>query len=601
MLKPKSAARPSRLPSLWRSLLVLAPLSSTTTVRAEVESELDPLVVSAFRNPENASRITSAVTLLDPRDLESRGIVSLRDALNESPGVIATSTAAQTGGVGSVFIRGTTTGYSQLVVDGVRLSDATAPLGNFFASASLQDLGRIEVLRGPQSALHGGDSVGGVIWLETARGRGDAEAKLRLEGGSFDTFNGDVSHRGSQGGFSWFASYGYGSTRNDAVQQDFDQSRAALRLEWEQDESLTLGMTFRAVDSRFDYPFFGPNEDRLDATLVTVYADARLAENWDARFTIGHYQESYDNDSAFGNFGTDLERTVVNTDHVVALGDTHQLLFGGYFERNDFANTIGTDQARDRFGAYLGWQWQPVEGLTLDGAVRWEEDQSFGDEVTWRAGASWQPIAATRVRAGIGRAYRTPTFLDLYGTAFGPGNPVLGPETSIGWDIGVEQQICRSHGISVTWFENQIEDRILTTPLPPINVPGETPTRGLETALRGNWCDGQWSYRLAWTYLGASLQDQPDHVASASVDWRPNERWLFGVGASYVDDRSYGGLPLDDYLLVRLHGSFRVNDHLTLHGRIENLTDTSYQLSNFGGSVVEGAGLGAFGGLTLTF
>ena len=196
-----------------------------------VDGELDALVVSTWRLPGKISEATSAVTVLDPAELEERGIIDLREALNEVPGVIATSTAGQRGAIGSVFIRGTTTSFSQLVVDGIRVSDSTAALGNFFSGARLDDLGRIEVLRGPQAAIHGGEAVGGVIWLETARGDGDPATRLRLEAGSFATLNGFLSNSGQEGALSWFVGGGYDGTHNDAVGEDFDQIRGSLRLE----------------------------------------------------------------------------------------------------------------------------------------------------------------------------------------------------------------------------------------------------------------------------------------------------------------------------------------------------------------------------------
>ncbi len=581
---------------------MLAVFSLAVPATAEIESELDRLVVAALRTPIEPGSTTSTLTSLDPRDLEQRGVVELRDALNESPGVIATSTAGQTGAAGSLFIRGTTTADSQLVVDGMRLSDATVPLGNFLAGARLDDLDRIEILRGPQAAIHGSESIGGVVWLETARGEGNPGGRLRVEGGSFDGFDVHLSHSGRSGDVSWFAGLGRGGTRNDAVDQEYVRSRAALRFEWTPADDVTLGMTFRAIDSRFDFPgFFGPNVDHLDATLGTIYLDARPTEAWRARVTLGHYRESYDNEGFFGNFGTDLERTAVYTDHVIEVTDGHRLLAGASFEHTDFANTIGTDVAVDRLGAYLGWQWQPVDSFVADAVVRWQDDQSYGDEFTWRAGASWEFAEGSRLRGGIGRAFRAPTFLDLYGTAFGVGDPNLRAQTSIGWDIGIEQRIGENHRLAVTWFENSIENRIRSLPTPPVNLPGDTPARGLETAMSGSWCDGLFAYRLAWTWLDESLQDQPEHTATASFDWSPLDRLLLGIGATYVDERSYGGAPLDDYLLLRIYGSYRINDHLTLHGRLENLADTDYQLSNIGGTVVDGAGLGAYAGMTASF
>ncbi|WP_367874218.1 TonB-dependent receptor plug domain-containing protein [Luteolibacter sp. Populi] len=579
----------------------------TLPAAAEIEKELDSLVVSAWRMPAEASKTTSAVTVLDPRDLEERGIFDLRTALNEVPGVISTSTAGQSGAIGSLFIRGTTTAYSQVIVDGIRVSDATAPLGNFLSGARVDDLSRIEVLRGPQSAIHGGESVGGVLWLETARGEGDPSTRLWAEAGSFGTINGHASTQGSSGALSWFAGLGYDTTGNDVSLQRYEQERGALRVEWAQSDDLTLGVTYRGTDSRYDYQAFGANTDHLDAALGTVYAKARLSACWDARFTIGHYRETYDNEnlSSFGasTFGTDMDRTSAAMDHAVKLGDRVTLLGGAFFEHTDFRNTIGTDLGRDRYGAYTGLEVTPIDSLVTSAVIRWEDYDAYGDEFTWRAGAAWTaPKIGTILRGGIGRAFRTPTFLDLFGTTFGAGNPNLKAEDSLGWDIGIEQPLGGSHFVSVTWFENSIEDRIRSIPTPPVNLPGETPARGLETALGGSWCEGAVRYRVAWTWLDESLQDQPDHTATASLDWRPAEKWLIGIGASYVDERSWGGLPMEDYLLARIYGSYQATEQLQLHARVENVFDSSYQLSRFNGSPpVEGAGLGFFSGATLEF
>lgn len=603
----KKASPLRTLPTVPRPLLAAGiALATATPTLAEIEAELDRLVVSALRLPTDAATATSAVTVLDPRELEARGIPDLRAALNEVPGVISTSTSGQTGAIGGLFIRGTTTAYSQLVVDGIRISDATAPMGNFLSGARIDDLSRIEVLRGPQAAIHGGESVGGVVWLETARGEGSPTLRVRAEAGSNDTYGGHVSTQGTHGALSWYAGLGHDSTANDADLQRYDLTRGALRAEWRQSDHLTLGVTFRSLDSRYDYPAFGVNTDHLDAALGTVYAQARIAPGWDARFTLGHYRESYDSDNlgAWGasNYGTDLDRTSLSTDHSIALGDRHTLLWGAFFDHTDYSNTIGTDLGRHRYGAYAGLAWKPVDALATDLVIRWEDYDAYGDEFTWRAGASWTAKTATTLRGGIGRAFRTPTYLDLFGTAWSAGNPNLNAEKSLGWDLGVEQRITGDHTVSLTWFESSIDDRIRSFPTPPVNLPSDSPARGLETALSGSWSGGAVRYRLAWTWLDESLADQPDHTATASLDWAPAEKWLIGIGASYIDERSWGGLPLDDYLLVRLHGSYQVTEQVRLHARVENLFDSSYQLANFTGAPpVKGAGLGFYSGVTLEF
>lgn len=574
------------------------------SLTAEVVDELDELVVSAWRIPGDVSRTTSALTVLDPKEMEEMGLLDIKDALDRIPGVIATSLGGQTGASGTVLIRGTTSSYSQLVVDGIRVSDSTSPMGNFLSGARVNDLSRIEVIRGPQAAIHGGESVGGVIWMETARGSGEPETYLRSEVGSFGSHQVFGSHSGEKNGLSWYLGGGYEHTDNDAPNESYDLIRSSMRLEWVQTENLTLGMTYRGQDSRFEYDFFGSNIDHVDSNLVTAYANARLAPGWISSVVMGLYKESFDNDTAFGNYGADLERVVLSTDQSFEISEAYTLLFGGFIEHSEYSNTINTVSDEYRYGGHLGMKWTPTDRFTGDAVVRWEDYVNYSDQVTWRLGGAWQAMDKTKFRAGVGKAFRTPTLLDLYGTTFGLGNPNLEAEQSLGWDFGVEQELTGHHRLSVTYFENAIENQIQTTfafPLspPPVNLPGSTRTSGVEFAVNGEITDNI-DYLVSWTWLGDSLQDQPENTATASIQYRPMEKLLLGFGATYVDSRSYGGAPLDEYLLLRVHASYELNENVTLHARVENLADEEYQLANFA-TPVNGAGLGFYTGITATF
>lgn len=593
-------------------------LPVTPALAEEEPSTLEALIVSALRTPREASTVTSTVTTLNPVELQNQGIHQLRDALNASPGVISTSASGQTGAVSSLFIRGTTTADSQVVIDGMRLSDSNSPLGNLLSGSRTHDTGSIEVLRGPQGAIYGGESIGGVLWLETPRGSGDPGGAATFEAGSFNSLAARALFQGMTGDLGYHLSGGYEETDNDGPDQHFHQGSTALRVEGKADEVWTLGTTFRAVDSFYENsggieaPF--GSDDHLDSALATLYAIGKISDIWTARFHAGYHQESYDSDyvdlwaGGRANYGTDLEAFSISTDHEITLAENLRLLAGAFVHQDSYQSTIGVDESGDRYGLHSVLEWDPVENLTTTAALRWEDYDSFGDEFTWRLGSIYRfEKSRTSLRAGIGRSFRAPSYTDLYYDSFWyDPNPDLKAQSSIGWDLGVEQKLGERHTLEITWFSNRIEDAIdsyyfdaNTGQSTAVNLPGKTTTAGLELGLRGDWLESALSYRLAWTYLHESISDQPRNAVTGALDWKPTDKALVGIGATYLSDHSWGGDPLDSYLLCRIHGSYQLTEKVKLHARVENALDEDYELSNFYGTTVKGAGTGLYAGITV--
>lgn len=613
-MKPTSTRRAS-FPVVLAGLCLLPVCPS---IAEEESATLEALIVSALRTPREASTVTSTVSVLDPVELQKQGIHQLRDALNASPGVISTSASGQTGAVSSLFIRGTVTADSQVVIDGMRLSDSNSPLGNLLSGSRTHDTGSIEVLRGPQGAIYGGESIGGVLWMETPRGSGDPRGSTTLEAGSFQSLAARGLFQGQSGDLSYHLSGGYEETDNDGPNQHFHQGSTALRVEGNTNEVWTIGSTFRAVDSFYENsggieaPF--GSDDRLDSALATIYATGRISDVWTARFHAGYHQESYDSDyldfwtSASANYGTDLEAFSISTDHEITLAENLRLLGGAFVHLDSYESTIGVDESGERYGVHSVLEWDPVENLTTTAALRWEDYDSFGDEFTWRFGSIYRfEKSGTSLRAGIGRSFRAPSYTDLYYDSFWyDPNPDLKAQSAVGWDLGIEQKIGGNHTLEVTWFSNRIKDAIdsyyfdaNTGQSTAINLPGTTTTAGLELGLRGTWLEDTLSHRLAWTYLHESLGGQPRNAVTGALDWKPAEKALVGIGATHLSAHSWGGSPLDSYLLVRIHGSYQLTEKVRFHARVENALDEDYELSKFYGTTVKGAGTGFFAGITV--
>lgn len=589
--------------------LGLAAVVLCGSLTAEVEDELDKLIVSAMRLPVEKSRTTAQLKVLDLADLEKRGITDLRSALNDAPGVLSLSTAGETGSLGSLLIRGTANSDSQVLVDGVRINDSNGQTSNqFLRGQRLHSFGNIELLKGSQSSLYGGNAIGGVLFMETPRGTGDAETKIFSEVGSFDTLNTFLSNSGSSEKLSWFIGGGYNGTHNDQANQDFDQVSNLLRLEWKQNDSLIIGTTLRVLDQRFEDSAASSNH--LDSVLATVYANARFSDVWKANFMLGHYRQNYDLDFTGGFYYTDLDRTTFSTDHRIDVTEEHDFRFGAFVENNDF-ESFGqsgfgpfsvSEGGEIRYGGYLGWDWKPIQSLLTKATVRWEDYSDYGQEVTWNLGAAWVPVSGTRLTTNVGRAFTPPTFLDLFGaTKTGSvGNPNLEAQESIGWDVGVEQEYCENHSVSLSYFHNHLENAIDRSPLPPTNQIGSSETNGVEIGLNGSVIDGVVAYRLAWTYLHHSVNDQPENYANASLEYRPIDKLTLGVGATYLNDRSFGGKTINSSLIGRVYGRYQISDEITLHARVENVNDEEYELFDSFGKT-QGPGFAVYTGLTATF
>lgn len=596
------------------ALALLTLLAFIPAHAAETQAELEPLIVSALRVPKKASTVTSAVTVLDPKALQDRGILQLRDALNESPGVISTSTGGQSGANGSIFIRGTSTQHAQVVMDGMRLSDSNNQLGRILAGARTHNVGGIEMLRGPQGAIYGGESIGGVLWMETPRGSGKPRGATTLEAGSFHSLAASSLYQGETGDCSYYLSGGYEETDNDAPHNYYQQWDTALRVEGKINPIWTLGTTFRSNDSTgqdLDQRDITDGETSVTSTLGTVYAVGKISDRWTARFHAGYYQESLDSNNTYyfspSSYSTDLRAGNFSTDHEITLADNLRLLVGAFVHRDTYeSHSDYNDLVKNgtRYGAHSTLEWDIIEHLTTSASLRWEDYDAYGSEPTWRFGSIYTlPSTGTTLRGGIGTSFRAPTYMELF-YKYG-GNPDLSAESSLGWDLGFEQKIGKHHTMEVTWFQNQITDQIAFGSPINVNTPGVTDTNGLELGLHGSWLDNALSYRLAWTYLRESLQSGglPDNAATASLDWKPNSKSLIGIGATYLSDHTWGGESIGAYTITRIYGSYQLSDKVKLHARLENIFNESYYLFNYTNiywsSVVKGAGPGLYAGITV--
>ncbi|MEI6107738.1 MAG: TonB-dependent receptor, partial [Opitutae bacterium] len=452
---------------------------------------------------------------------------------------------------------------------------------------------------------------------------------ITFEAGSFGTVQGAVQAQGGAGPNAYNFSAAGGSTQNERPNNDFTSVTYALRLDRQVSKTAAVGATFRGFNGSYGSPGaavgYGANDpdnhDRESNLLATVFADFTPSATLTSKVVFGGQDRRFESDNP-GPYGTEVtlvknRRAVLDWQSTLQAGAQHRVTAGLTAEHNHTINTgFGDIDERQQLLAFFAQdEWTPVERVYLTAGLRSDDHDTFGRATTGRATAAWLSRGARwKFRATYGTAFRSPSFLDLYGqSAFYVGNPGLRPEKARGWDAGVDYFLPDNRGsLSVTWFDTRFRDLIVydfgVFPGTTANV-GQASTKGLE--LSGKFSlPGAVDVRLAYTYLeadnltdGTRLLRRPRHSGSLDV-WHDFGRGLSaGTGLAFaaqredVDAATFATIDAEDYLVVRLYGAWQASPRVLLKARIENLLDQKYAEVNG----YPQPGFGAFAGVEMKF
>ena len=608
--------------------LALVGLLGGASAQEKIE-ELEPLTVLAKKFEADRKETASAVGVVKGADLVKMQRHRALDALNIIPGVQGLSTAGLVGNTGGSILRGLPTSYTQVVVDGVRITDATNGLGNFLAGGHLGGLSQLEILRGPQSVLYGTGAAGGVIGYETAVGEGEPTYRFFGEGGSFDSYRSTFGSQGQVGRLQYGFELGRFETENDTYgslpRHDYEQDQVSLALQWQAREDLLLKFSYRGSENQLrttsiSPPFVSLSDIETKTHLLAFNAEYEVNPDWQSRLTLGYYDESYlgNFDGSFGPsvFGTNFDRLTVNWNQQIQLSEEFEFLTGVEYSDSHFENSSGRETNYHTAGVYVHGNWKPVDGLLIEGGVRYDEHSEFDGDMAWNFGGAYElGDSGTRIRARASQAYRTPSRLDSarFAGAFSTqiANPDLDSEEILGFEIGIDHDF-GDHQLELGYFHQELKDAIATRTIvagfPSTtqrqNLPGTSRVSGVELALSGELIREELRYRLAWTVQDKEdVIDVPGRMISLDLSYDGGD-WLVGAGVSHVSGASYGADQLnfiltDERTVTRLYGEYQVNEHLKLHARVENLFDEEYLISDIFGTQLEGAGRAVSLGATI--
>jgi vitamin B12 transporter len=639
------------------------------------EPAVDTITVTAYRTPQPLERSGSAVSVVDADLIAVTQAINAADALRGVPG-LAIARSGPIGAQTQIRMRGAEANQVLVLIDGVEANDLATDDAFPYEHLGSFDIERIEVVRGPQSALWGSDALAGVINVVTRRPEGPLEADGFVEGGSFGLWNGGarVGAAGERGSVVASASRidtdgtnaAESGSEDDGYENTTARAAGALNLL----PGLVLDATVRHTDASTGFDA----NDYVDGALVAVDAanvtdveqtyvraglrldllDGRLSQYLhygvtetstdtasEEAFDDGNPADGgYDRASVAGDkYGLYYQATLrVNSPgdgspaDVLAFAADHERQ--GFSQRGEptFFGDPNQDQGLHTTGVALEYISFIGQDLSLSLSGRHDDNSDFGDVNTWRTTGSWAFRATcTRAHASFGTGQKAPTFYERFG--FTPdtfiGNPDLDPETSRGWDAGVEQRWLDGRLVAdLTYFSADLDDEINgffcgppTFECTAVNERGESERHGVEGTVAATLSDTL-TLAATYTYTDARQGDpQPDGtdpgvrevrrpLHSGSVDL--TGRWLDGrlvgnLGAYYTgqreDDAFLADAPfvervtLDEYMLVNVAASYELTARLTAYGRIENLLDEDYQ-DVYGYNT---PGRGAFVGLRANF
>ena len=649
--------------SVCLSVFLATTAVSTTVPADEIR---DTLVVTASRIPVPLSATGSSVSVIDREQIDARQAVFAVDLLQDVPGV-AVSRSGSIGSQTQVRVRGAEANQVLVLIDGIRAND---PAGNdefAFQDLTTWDVERIEVVRGPQSALWGSDALAGVINVITRQPTEEFSAGGFAEAGSFDTYSigGRVAGKvlGTRAGLSLSRvnSNGSNSSRSGSENDGYRNTTGTLTLAGSPTDNLELDFVGRYTDTikQFDATDFstGIPADSGDETRVNLgYFGTGgtlklLDDRWTQSLRAAWTTTDTDNSNDFGEAGStaaDKYGVYYQTSwqFTPGGGDStgNSVTVAVLHEKQDFQQR-GTvivldpadpgqdldpnqDENQRTSAAVLEVILSPLRRASISLSARYDDNSAYDDAATFRATTAWTTeITRTRLHASYGTGQKAPTFVERFG--YFPdqfiGNPDLEPETSTGWEAGIEQPLFDDRvSLGATYFHEDLRNEINTIFIPDTlrstveNLGGISKRRGVEVTAQARVTESL-RFSGSYTYLDATQPDantgddtreirRPRHVASLNGDWRfLDKRADVNLNLSYMGNRTdtffepvvFGAetVNLDSYYLASVAVSYRLTELARAYVRVENLLDDNYE-DVYGYST---AGRGAYAGIGLSF
>lgn len=596
-------ARTSRFAVLPLALASVFPLLA----HSQTSAMLSETVVTATRVPQPLSHLVADVSILDRDTIERSGAVGLAEVLARVPGI----EMSRSGGPGSatnLYVRGAESRFTAVFVDGVRI-DSQSTGGATWENIPLAQIDRIEVLRGPAGAVYGSDALSGVIQIFTKRGEGAFTPFVGLGFGTYGTQKIEAGFSGSDGpidyslGLARQSSDGFNArpTAVPAQNPDTDgytQQSFNARMGFQFNPAHRLEATALSSDlnSQYDSVATLNQDDRNLRSLQTLGLNwrAQWSDIYSTRISITDSRDRYETRPTPFLSLTHLNGYLFQNEF--RLGK--QLLTAALERKVDQLENASLNRGRSQDALALGYGWTSPEH-TVQLNARQDQDSEFGTQNTGSAAYAYAFSPKWRASASVGNAFRAPTLFQRFGDN---GVATLQPETSRNTEIGVRYTDGASNW-GVVAYRNAVSNLITFVSNQGTCLSNTPPKIGASPGCYFNTAQAEYvgvtlsgRQRLGDVDLRASLdvQDPRDQLTGKMLTRRSNQHATLGIstrlsGWSLGADTQLSGLRYDDaanttvlpgYVLLNLHAQTRVAKDWTALVRVDNATDTAYQLAN---------------------
>jgi len=624
---------------------IAAAIFSTSSLQLSAQVQMLPeVVVTASRVPVPSAAVGSAITVIAGEDIDRKQKRSVAEILREVPGIAVNRLGGQ-GANTQIRIRGAEANQTLVLLDGIEVGDPANSSEFDFGDLLAHEIERIEVLRGPQTALWGSDAIGGVVNIITRKGRGKPEVSTGLEAGSHRTVQGTASYRsGSDSHHIAVHAVGYHSDgisaaseqRGNGEQDGYRNRSAHFNGGLSPFPFLDLNFVGRLTDSEIQTDNFVGGTGLVDADFRTssikrYYRGSANLSTFDGRWTheasvgfTNSHRTNYQNAAVNSVFEGEKQKFDYQTNLLLstpAFADAeHSLTLAAEREEEKVISAsafVDVDRDIKNLGYVAEYRLDLLDSIYFSLAGRHDDAKFFDDSDTYRATAAYKHARwGTRLHTSYGEGVKNPTIFELFGFAANfSGNPNLSPETAEGWDIGVEQSLLGGNAIlDVTYFESDITDLIQGSGTTAVNLTGTSETYGVEVAgsFRVNAdliLTGSYTWSVGQDPNDSELVRRPKHIASATADYA--FRWedrpgSLNVGIDFNGERTdlefdpafnSAAVRLESFTLLKAVVRYEVRPGYEVFIRGENLLDRDYEEALTFGS----PGRAAYAGMRATF